>query len=242
MARPTMVFRAVKNVCKKFTAFTSTQRSTERLCREFESTYSTEFTVTIDLGNLRQNLLEEGISESVSSLIKNNRRTSSIKHQESAWRKWCGWCSELEVSPTRSNMNYVLDFLAELFEKGLEYKTIGTHRSAISALYEPNKNFGVGNHPSASALRSGIFNKNVETVLDFLIQLSGNDLSSDKLLTLKVSMLLSLLIASRVSEITNLRGDYLIKHSSVYTFAIPHLTKTCRRSKKPHPNLKFYNF
>ena len=66
-------------------------------------------------------------------------------------------------------MNYVLDFLAELFEKGLEYKTIGTHRSTISALYEPNKNFGVGNHPSASALMSGIFNKNVETVLDFLI-------------------------------------------------------------------------
>ena len=55
-------------------------------------------------------------------------------------------------------------------------------------------------------------------------------------------MLLSLLSASRVSEITNLRVDYLTKHSSVYIFAIPHLTKTCRRAKKPHPNLKFYNF
>ena len=100
---------------------------------------------------------------------------------------------------------------------------------------------------------SGIFNKrppqpkypfiwDVETVLDFLRKLPGNDLLSDKLLTLKVSMLLSLLSASRVSEITNLRVDYLTKHSSVYTFAIPHLTKTCRRGKKPHPNLKFYNF
>ena len=36
--------------------------------------------------------------------------------------------------------------------------------------------------------------------------------------------------------------DYLTKNSSVYTFAIPHLTKTFRKSKKPHPNLKFYNF
>ena len=100
---------------------------------------------------------------------------------------------------------------------------------------------------------SGIFNKrppqpkypfvwDVETVLDFLRKLPGNDLLSDKLLTLKVSMLLSLLSASRVSEITNLRVDYLTKHSSVYTFAIPHLTKTCRSGKKPRPNLKFYNF
>ena len=55
-------------------------------------------------------------------------------------------------------------------------------------------------------------------------------------------MLLPLLSASRVSEITDLRVDYLTKHSSVFTFAIPHLTKTCRRGKKPHPNLKFYNF
>ena len=54
--------------------------------------------------------------------------------------------------------------------------------------------------------------------------------------------MLSLLSVSRVSEIPNLRVDYLTKHSSVYTFAIPHLTKTCRRGKKPHPNLKFYNF
>ena len=83
---------------------------------------------------------------------------------------------------------------------------------------------------------SDIFNKrppqpkypfiwDVETVLDFLRKLPGNDLLSDKLLTLKFSMLLS--------EKTNLRVDYLTKHSSVYTFAISHLTKTCRRGKKP---------
>ena len=138
-------------------------------------------------------------------------------------------------------------------EKGLECRTTGTLRSAISAFHDPIETIRVGSHPRASALMSGMFNKrlpqpkypfiwDVETVLDFLRELPGNDLLSDKLLTPKVSMLLSLLSASRVSEITNLRVDYLTKHSSVYTFAIPHLTKTCRRGKKPHPNLKFYNF
>ena len=55
-------------------------------------------------------------------------------------------------------------------------------------------------------------------------------------------MSLLLLSTSRVSEITNLRVDYLTRNSSVYTFPIPHLTKTCQNSKKPHLNLKFHNF
>ena len=82
----------------------------------------------------------------------------------------------------------------------------------------------------------------VEPVLDFQRKLVYNDLLSDKLLTLKVSMLLSLFSTSRVSEITISRLDYFTKHSSAYTFSLLHLTKTCRRGKKPHLNLRFYNF
>ena len=158
------------------------------------------------------------ISERASDLITNNRRTSSIKHYESASKKWCGWCSQREISSTRSNINYVLDFLAELFKKGLEYRAIGTHRSAIFAFHDPFENIRADNHSRVFALMSGIFNKrppqprhpfiwDVVTVLDFLRKLPGNDLLSDKLLTLKVSMLFSLLSASRMSEITNLRVD-----------------------------------
>ena len=119
--------------------------------------------------------------------------------------------------------------MAELFEKGLEYRSIGTHRSAISAFHYPTENIRVGNLPRFSTLMSGIFNKrppqpkypfiwDVETALDFLRKLPGNDLLSDKLLTLKVSVLLSLFSALRVLEITNMIVDYLKKHSSAYTF------------------------
>ena len=75
MVRSTMVSRAFKNVCKKPTSFTSTQRSTERSCRKVESTRNTEFTATNGLENLRQNLLAEGISENASNLVTNNKRT-----------------------------------------------------------------------------------------------------------------------------------------------------------------------
>ena len=123
----------------------------------------------------------------------------------------------------------------------------------ISVFHDPIGNTRIGNHPRVSAPMSGIFSKrppqpkypftwDVETVFDFIRKLPGNYLLSDKLLTLKVSILLALLSASRVSEMTNLTVDHLTKHSSVYTFAIPHLTKTCQRGKKSHSNLKFYNF
>ena len=77
-------FPGLLKMSEKSTAFTSTQRSTERSSRKVESTRNTEFTVTSGLGNLRQNLFAEGISERASNLITNNRRTSSIKHYESA--------------------------------------------------------------------------------------------------------------------------------------------------------------
>ena len=61
-------------------------------------------------------------------------------------------------------------------------------------------------------------------------------------LTLKVSMLLVLLSASRISEITNMRVYYWTNQPSIYTFAVPHLPKTCQKGQKPHSGLKFYNF
>ena len=140
----------LKMSVKKSTTFTSTQRSTERSCRKVESTCNTEFTATNGRDNLRQNLLAEGISERTSNVITNNRRTSPIKHYESAWKKWCGWCSEWEITSTRLNITYVLDFLAELFENGLEYRTIGTHRSAISLFHDPIENIQVHRQSSNS--------------------------------------------------------------------------------------------
>ena len=69
MARQTMVSGAFKNVCKKPTTFTSTQRYTERFYRKVESTRNTEFTTNRSLDNLRENLFAEGISGRVSNLI-----------------------------------------------------------------------------------------------------------------------------------------------------------------------------
>ena len=108
-----MVSRASKTDCKKSTTSTSARKFTERSCRTVESTLNSEFSVTGGLDNLKQSLLAEGISRRASNLVTNNRRISSIKHYELSWKKWYTWCYEREISPSRSNINYILDFLVQ---------------------------------------------------------------------------------------------------------------------------------
>ena len=75
--------------------------------------------------------------------------------------------------------------MAEVFENGLKHRTIGTHRSVISAFHDPIRNIRLDNHPRISVLMSGLFNKrspqpkypfiwNEKTVLNFLMKFPGN--------------------------------------------------------------------
>ena len=105
------------------------------------------------------------------------------------------WCNKREVCPTKSGICYVLDFLAELSESGLQYRTIGSHRSTMSVFHDLIGGINVENHPRVLVLMAGMFNQkppqrrhilicNVESVLNYLWVLPENNLLSDKLLAL----------------------------------------------------------
>ena len=174
-----------------------------------------------------KNLSSEGISERPIDLISNSRRQGSQSNYESAWQKWISWCHGKQTDPISNKLSFVLDFLADLFHAGLEYSTINTHRSSISAFHDPIEGFSVGKHPKVCNLLTGVFNKrppkpkycfvwDVETVLKYLKCLPPNDLLSTKMLKLK--MLLALTSASKCSEIKNLDINYLVKSKSKYCF------------------------
>ena len=50
----------------------------------------------------------------------------------------------------------MLDFLANLFEKRLQYRSISTYRSAVPAYYDPINNASVGNHSKVSPIMTDI--------------------------------------------------------------------------------------
>ena len=77
----------------------------------------------------------------------------------------------------------ILLYLSDLYEKGLQYGTINSHRSAISMTHLSIDNVRVGAHPLVSRLMKGIFNLrpavpkylktwDVSVVLKYLISLS----------------------------------------------------------------------
>ena len=98
----------------------------------------------------------------------------------------------------------------------------------------------------------GIFNQNppvprysfiwdVEKVLLFIKSLPIDTSISDKMLSLKLVMLLALAAASRASEICHLDIRYLNKHDSGYTFTLTKLTKT-RKPGSNLPVIKYFKF
>ena len=141
-----------------------------------------------------------------------------------------------QTDPISNKLSFAPDFLEDLFHTGLEYSTINTHRSSISAFHDPIEGFSVGKHTKVCNLMTGAFNKrppkpkycfvcDVETVLKYLKYLPPNALLSTKMLTLKLTMLLALTSASRCSEIKNLNINSSAKSESKYGFNISKPTK-----------------
>ena len=70
------------------------------------------------------------------------------------------WCSGRGVDPITCPIDLVLDYLTHLFHLGTPARTIGGHRSAISAYHHPiavgTALVATGRHPLVSAVMSGI--------------------------------------------------------------------------------------
>ena len=198
----------------------------------------------------RKNLANEGVSERAAGLITNARRQGSLANYESSWGKWSGWCSKQQIDPFKCSINFVLDFLAELYDLDYKYSSINCHRSAISAYHDPIENVPVGQHPRVSSLMTGIFNQrppqprysfvwDVEQVFSYLHNLPDNEQLSDRLLTLKLTMLLALASACRCSEIQNLDIRYMTRSATSYTFQFTKVSKSWKKGKPP-PSFKFF--
>ena len=142
-----------------------------------------------------------------------------------------------------------MDFLAFMFESGYEYRTICKYRSAISTLHNNIEGRSVGEHPQVNSLITGASNNQppqpkynfiwyIQLLLDYL--LNNSDLS-DKLLTFKVTMLLALMSATRVTCLHILDTRFMVKTSQKYVSKFHKLHKSWRQGQKPTP-LEFAAF
>ena len=127
----------------------------------------------------------------------------SEKQFESAWKQFCRRCHKKSVNLFSCPLDSILLYLSDLYEKGLQYRTINSHRIAISMTHLPIDNVCVGAHPLVSRLMKGICNLcpavpkylktwDVSVVMKYLISLSPALLLSLKKLTLKLVMIMAI--------------------------------------------------
>ena len=200
------------------------------------------------LASVGQKLAVSGVPENACKLMLNSRREGTTRHYESSWKQWILWCNTRGVDAFTCPINEVLGYLASLFDKNLQYRTIGSHRSAISAYHEPIDGFAVGSHPQVSRLMSGVsnlrppqpkygFTWDVEMVLDLFR--SWPDNLSEKQLSMKTITLLSLVAISRGAEIHLLDLNYLTPKKGHYRFRLAGLVKNVKEGDTPDP-IDFY--
>ena len=204
------------------------------------------------LENIRENWRAQGFSEEAVNIMGESRRKGTKSAYECAWRKWTSWCAEQQVDPFHTTLANVINFLSHSFQERREYATLNTYRSAISAYHPRIEGWKVGQHPQIMEFMRGVFNRrppipkytdtwNVDIVLQYIRQLGNSQDLSDKLLTLKTTMLLGLTNAGRAQEIQSLNPNLMQDYGNRLVFPIARLTKV-KRPAKPTVSFELLQF
>ena len=195
------------------------------------------------LAFVRRSFKDQNFSERVCKILQALWNPGTEKQYQSAWKQFFSWCSQRSCDPFSCSLNIILDYLVDLFYKGLEYRTINSHRSAISVTHLPVDGICVGSHPFISRLMKRIFNLcppcpryvqlwDISVVLHYLKFLSPAPLLSMKNLTLKLVMLMALVSLSRPNLLHKLDLRFrVLKRDGLFT--LPPVRKSSRVTSPP---------
>ena len=111
------------------------------------------------LAIIRDQSRSGGLSEGASRLLESSWRSKTKSTYESLFKRWNNWCQERSRDPIRGPVTDILNFLAELFEQGFQYRSLNAYRSAISSVHEKIDGIEVGKHPLVSRMLKGVFNE-----------------------------------------------------------------------------------
>jgi len=163
------------------------------------------------------------------------------------FRVFNSWCCSREVDPYCVSIMQVSDFLAHLFDKGLQYSTINGYRSMLSAVLPCIDGFKVGQHPYVVQMLKGVFNSrppktklvpewNLLKVLDGLQKKPFEPLNKAclKYVTLKTVFMIAITSFRRCSDLQSFRigeGSVNIQSKGI-TFLRHGLAKQDRQSHR----------
>ena len=190
---------------------------------------------------LRQRYKEQQLSAKATELMLSSWREKSSKAYESQFQKWASWCSARSINPISCPIGDVVNFLAEMFSEGYQYRSLNAYRSAISSVHDRVDGYDVGQHPLVSRLLKGVFHQRPPRprythtwdvgMVTAYIRASGDKSLSLQDLAHKLAMLMALTRPSRSADLAKLDLQFRSYSVDGVTFQPNTLSKQSRQQK-----------
>lgn len=158
------------------------------------------------------------------------------------------FCGRWRYHPQHPSVSEVLEFLRSLYDKGLGYSAINSHRSALSSILQVPGIDKIGEHVLVCRFMKGIYNLrppqtrytkmwDMNKVLGYLKNLGQNKDLTIKQISLKTAMLLAILAGRRLHTLHQLDKTHMdiCDVSRKVVCQIPGLIKTSKPSKPNKP-------
>lgn len=157
-------------------------------------------------------------------ILETSWRKSSLGTYSTAWKSWCLWAKDKNVSINNPNPTEVAQYLCYLcYKKNMSYRTICLHKSTIATFSNPLNSEKLSSNPIIKHTLKGISNTNPQTlrakiwdVNKLLTWICRNPPDPVNLFQVSRHLAILLLLSSgrRVHDLTLLRidGDYM-EHS-----------------------------
>lgn len=173
-------------------------------------------------------LTEAKVPARVISTIQASQRASTNCIYNATWASFVSWCQRSSVPPLSASIVHVLRFLQEGFDLGLAPNTLRRQMAAISSVLNCSLLAPISRHPVIRHFLQGTSNLRPPTVHRFLTwdlnkvlsalissPFEPLHLASLHFLSFKVSFLVTIMSARRISDLSalSMHQDLCIFHS-----------------------------
>ena len=123
-------------VCRSPTISDSLSHQTSKFTKSVKSTKNKNLSSTgiqsDCLASINRSFQAKVFSKQARSLLSASWRKGTQKDYGSKFKKYCSWCCTRKINLNSATLNQVADFLSDLFNEGLQYRTIAGYRSMLS--------------------------------------------------------------------------------------------------------------
>jgi integrase len=198
---------------------------------------STEKDETWAFSSIRSVLKERGIPKEAQDIILKSWRNSTKRQYSTYISKWIQFCGS-EINPFKPSINEVLQYLSNLFHTGLQYRSLGVARSALSSFLRICGDIDITKFEEITRFMKGAFNErpalakytttwDTKTVLNFLQTLDNTNITLLQL-SCKLCMLYLLCTAQRCQSLHLIELDDINISNDIIFIHQNHLLKQSR--------------